>query len=175
MTGRAPAGQWIYAKQRHARRDLQLISKTARFSPERPAGRAAARGGLGPTSAPSTQAKARPPQPRESGLARHPIAGPGAEDGRRRLEPLRCLHTCSSSAQTKDCKRCKRNSDLGPWSKRTDLTATSTDPCPHGGNARPETPSVLLHFLLQTRKKGSRHCREPLLSLIGATGFEPAT
>jgi len=81
-TGRTAAGQWIYAKPGHALRDLQLISRPPRFSPEYPAGRAAARGNLGPSPSLSTRAKARPPQPRGSGRACHPqITGPGAEGG----------------------------------------------------------------------------------------------
>ena len=81
MTSRTPAGQWIYAKPRHARKDLQLISRPARFSTECPASRAAARGNLEPSPSPSTRAKARPPQPRESSSACHPNTGPGAEGG----------------------------------------------------------------------------------------------
>jgi hypothetical protein len=80
-TAKITAGQRIYAKQRHARRDLQLINRPARFSSEYPTGRAAARGNLEPSPSPSTRAKARPPQPRESCPARHPTTGPGAEGG----------------------------------------------------------------------------------------------
>ena len=68
-------------------------------------------------------------------------------------EALRCLHACSSSAQTKDCKRCKRNSGLGPWSKRMDLTPASTDPCPHRRNARPETPLFSCTFSCRQEKR----------------------
>ena len=53
-----------------------------RFSPEYPAGRAAARGNLGPSPSLSTRAKARPPQQRGSGPAfHHRTTGPGAEGG----------------------------------------------------------------------------------------------
>ena len=62
-------------------RPSKLISKTARFSPECPAGRAAARGGPEPTSAPLMRANARPPQPRERSPAHHLTTGPGAEGG----------------------------------------------------------------------------------------------
>jgi len=62
-------------------------------------------------------------------------------------------------------------SRLGPLVDRSDRTHNFAG----GGEREARNPSVLLHFLLQARKKGSRHCREPLLSLIGATGFEPAT
>jgi len=43
--------------------------------------RAVARGKLGPTPELRRLAAARPPQPRESGSARHPNTGPGAEGG----------------------------------------------------------------------------------------------
>ena len=68
-------------------------------------------------------------------------------------EALRRLHACSSSAQTKDCKRCKRNSGLGPWSNRMDPTPISTDPRPQGMNARPETPLFSCTFSCRQEKR----------------------
>ena len=68
-------------------------------------------------------------------------------------ETLLCLHTRSSGAQAKDCKRCKRNSGLGPCSKRMDPTPISTDPRPHGMNARPETPLFSCTFSCRQEKR----------------------
>ena len=122
-------------------------------SPECLAGRAAARGGMGLTSAridadecPATAAAGEepcPPHPRRPRSGGRPSP----------TEALRCLQARSRSAQTKGCKRCKRNSDLAPWSKRMALTPATTDPCPTGLNARPESPCSLA-LSLAGKKKG---------------------
>jgi hypothetical protein len=74
---------------------------------------------------------------------------------------LRWLHTRSSCTQAKYCKRCKRNSSLGPWSKRMDLTPTSTDPCPRGRNARPETPLFSCTFSCRQEKRVLGNAENP--------------
>jgi len=147
-----------------------LITNAAKYAPNRPTPAQSREEIWGHTPAPRRLAAARPPQPRESGPASHPISGPGAEGGggwpmHATAQPwhaegrptttgaLRWLHTRSSSAQTKDCKRCKRNSGPGPWSKRMDLTPASTDPCPHGRNARPETPLFSCTFSCRQEKR----------------------
>jgi hypothetical protein len=128
-----------------------LITNAAKYAPNRPAPRSRARKA---GASPQHPAGWQPPGHRSRGRATLPA--PPTPDPERRAataEALRCLHACSSSAQTKDCKRCKRNSGLGPWSKRMDLTPASTDPCPHGRNARPETPCSLA-LSLADKKKG---------------------
>jgi hypothetical protein len=81
LARRITAGQWIYAKPGHARRDLQLRSSSTRFSSEYPTGRAVARGNLGPSPSSSTLAKAQPPHSREDSHACTSYTGPGAEGG----------------------------------------------------------------------------------------------
>jgi hypothetical protein len=55
-------------------RPWRQIYNLSRFSPECPAGRAAARGNLGPHPSPMHGTTARPPQPREGSHARHGAA-----------------------------------------------------------------------------------------------------
>jgi hypothetical protein len=115
--------------------------------------RAVARGKLGPD--PSTPPAGSRPATAAAGERPCQLSLHRTQSGGRPspTEALRCLHACSSSAQTKDCKRCKRNSSLGPWSKRMDLTPASTDPCPHGRNARPETPLFSCTFSCRQEKR----------------------
>ncbi len=85
-------------------RPSTLINNAAKISPNKPPPAQSREEICGPTPAPRRLAAARPPQPRESGPARHPNTGPGAEggggwpmqamaqpwhdqDGRRRPEP----------------------------------------------------------------------------------------
>ena len=94
----------------------KLISKAIRFSTECPAGRAAARGNLGPSSSSSTRAKARLPQPREDSHACTPSPAPERraaaagrctprrsrgtlKDGRRRPEPCGACSARSGKSQ----------------------------------------------------------------------------
>ena len=101
-----------------------------------------------------------PPPPRRPGAEggggwpMHATAQPWHAEGLPSpTEALRCLHACSSSAQTKDCKRCKRNSGLGPWSERMDLTPASTAHA-HTGGTRGPKPLCSLALSLAGKKKG---------------------
>ncbi len=58
-----------------------IDKRPPRFSPEYPAGRAAALGNLGPSPSLSTRVKAQPPHSREDSHACTPHTGPGAEGG----------------------------------------------------------------------------------------------
>ena len=58
-----------------------LITNAARFAPNRPTPAQSREEILGLTPTTRRLAAARPPQPRESGLASHPNTGPGAEGG----------------------------------------------------------------------------------------------
>ncbi len=137
------------------RRAWRQINNLSRFSTGGPTGRAAARRNLGhhpsPINAgecPVTAAAGErpcPPPPHRTRSGGRPSP----------TEALRRLQTRSRSAQTKDCKRFKRNSGLGPWSKRMDLAPISADPCPHERNARPETPLFFCTFSCRQEKKFS--------------------
>ncbi len=88
------------------------------------------------------------------GWPMHATAQPWHAEGRPSpTGALRRLHTLSSCKQAEHCKRCKRNSGPGSWPRRMALTPATTDPCPTGLNARPESPCSLA-LSLAGKKKG---------------------
>jgi hypothetical protein len=87
------------------------------------------------------------------GWSMQDTAQPWRAEGRpSQPEAMRSLQA-SSSAQAKDCKRCKRNSGLGPWSKRMDPTPTSTNPSSDVRIERPETPLFSCTFSCKQEKR----------------------
>jgi hypothetical protein len=159
----ATAGQSICPNRSHPQQAKHLDKQCSHIRSESTCAAQSREEIWGHTPAPSRLAAARPPQRRESGPASHPNTGPGAEGGGgwpmhataqpwhaegrpSPTEALRCLHACSSSAQTKDCKRCKRNSGSGPISCRMVLTPATTDL-----TWTPETEPALMRASLPAR------------------------
>ena len=174
------------------RRAWRQINNLSRFNPGGPTGRAAARGNLGhhpspinagecPVTAAAGERPCPPPphRTRSGGRrrladARHGAAGARLKDGRRRPKPCGACKPAAAPHRRRTARDSRETRALGPGQNGwTWLQSALTHA--HTRGTRGLKPLCSLALSLAGKKKSSRHCREPLLSLIGATGFEPAT